>query len=111
MDWHARLPTLSDSALTALRDNARRISGGEAAPPPPIPEKPSGKGSGKGGGGAARAAKAATTLKPDARLIATAGEILPAIEAELAARRVRHLAELKARPKVPKPPRKVIDDY
>jgi hypothetical protein len=101
MDWLSKLPTLSDIALTALRDNARRISSGEAAPPPPAPEKRK----------AGQAPRAAATLKPDAQLIATAGELLPAIEAELAVRRVRHREELKSRPRVPKPPRKVVDDY
>ena len=98
MDWLSKLPSLSDTALAALYDNARRISSGDAAPPAPAPEK-------------RKAGNTATTLKPDARLIATAGELLPAIEAELAARRVRHREALKSRPKVVKPPRKIVDDY
>src|SRR5437868_4584044 len=82
----ATLATLSSAALAALRDNARRISTQEATTEPqPLFDK------GKGG----QVRKVMVTLKPNAQLIATAGEILPAIEAELSARRVRHLKEAK----------------
>src|SRR5688572_26403524 len=100
MDWLAKLPTMSDTALAALHNNAKRISTEEASTAPqPLAEK----------GKRSQAPKAAIPFQSHAQIIATAGEILPAIEAELAMRRTRRLQEMKARPKIAKPPRAVVD--